>query len=143
MTDRNLTEEKWYIYLKKKYKLSDDDMEEYIESFDLINKGNDITADVLQKFIYGEIYDQWSKYECGLVIMQINKQLIDNTTGMITNRGPQPRIKNTLDLQGYLSYIIPICHDYVVTRIGIRELFDSLDTNLDGRITCTELISLL
>ena len=66
--------------------------------------------------------------------MQINRQVSKNTVNRVTD---------TLSLCTYLSYIIPICCDYAVTRIGIREVFDSLDKNLDGKITCTELISLL
>jgi len=129
------SEKKWYNYLKRKYKLSDDDMEEYIESFDSINKGEDITPEALKEFINSELNDQWSKYECDQILQSINREVSGGTLSGKT--------KNYLDIYGYLSYIIPICHEYVITRIGIREIFDSLDKNGDGKITCCELISLL
>lgn len=128
-------EQRWYMYLKRKYHLSDDDMEEYIESFDIINGGENVTPESLRSFIYCETHDTWSKYECEQVIIKINKQI---------NGNKRPCCKKIIiDLQTYLSYIIPICNDYVVTRIGIRELFDSLDKNGDGKITCEELTGLI
>lgn len=131
------SEKKWYNYLKRKYKLSDDDMEEYIESFDSINKGEDITPEALKEFINCELNDQWSKYECDQILQSINREI---SRGAISSA---IKTKNYIDIYAYLSYIIPICHEYVVTRIGIREIFDSLDKNGDGKITCCELISLL
>jgi len=133
------SEKKWYIFLKRKYKLSDDDMEEYIESFDSINKGDDITPDALKEFIDCELNDQWSKYECDQILQSINREISRGST----DASPRAKAKNYIDMFAYLSYIIPICHDYVITRIGIREIFDSLDKNGDGKITCCELISLL
>lgn len=140
MTEYNeLFEEKWYVYLKRKYNLSDDDMEEYIESFNIINRGNNITADNLRNFIDCEIQDYWSKYECEQIIININKQLImAQKSNIIVTKN-----MDILDLKSYLFYIIPICNDFVTTSVGIRELFNSLDKNCDGKITCTELTSLL
>lgn len=133
------SEKKWYNYLKRKYKLSDDDMEEYIESFDSINKGENITPDTLKEFIECELNDNWSRHECDQILQSINRetQRGNNSTSQSL------KSKNYLDVYTYLTYIIPICHDYVVTRIGIREIFNNLDKNGDGRITCCELTSLL
>ena len=120
-----------YTYLKYKYRLTDDDIEEYIDSFNIINQGNNITPQILEDFINDETDDiEWTVWDCKEVIIQINKKI--NSTS-----------RTILDLRTYLLYIIPICNDYVITRIGIREIFDTLDENQDGKITCTELISLL
>ena len=120
-----------YTYLKNKYRLTDDDIEEYIDSFNIINQGNNITPQILEDFINDETDDiEWTVWDCKESIIQINKKI--NSTS-----------KTILDLRTYLLYIIPICNDYVITRIGIREIFDTLDENQDGKITCTELISLL
>jgi len=127
-----LYDQKWYVFLKKRYRLSDDDMEEYIESFDNINGGEEITVDSLRNFIHCEINDYWSKYESEQLILKIN--------GCVNGCCCK---KMTIDLQTYLLYIIPICNDYVITRIGIRELFNSLDKNGDGKITCDELVSVI
>lgn len=132
MTEKKYLEQKWYTFLKRKYKLCDDDMEEYIDSFELINKGEVVTANILANFVNdeNEENDKWTVNECRDIISNINLQ-INGRSGKILN------------LPTYMSYIIPICHEYAVTRIGIRELFDSLDTNQDGKISCDELISIL
>ncbi len=123
--------EKLIVYLKYKYRLNDDDIEEYVDSFNIINKGESITSASLREFVSDEICgDSWTIDECKEILIIINKQ--------INNKS-----KIMMDLRTYLLYIIPICQEYVITRIGIREIFDSLDENQDDKITCTELISLL
>lgn len=122
---------KWYDYLKKKFKLSDDDMEEYIESFDTINKGEKITPNILTSFIITETnQNDWTIEDSQIIIEQINQKV----------NKKQSRI---LDLKTYLTYIIPICQNYATNRLHIREIFDMLDKNRDGKITCNDLISIL
>jgi Ca2+-binding EF-hand superfamily protein len=120
----------FYIYLKRKYRLNDDDIEEYIDSFNIINSGEEISPKALRDFINEEAEDQWSISECKDTIIQINKQLNSNTS-------------MNLDLPTYLLYIIPICCNYAIARIGIREMFDTLDSDHDNKITCKELSSLM
>lgn len=132
MSENKYFEKEWYTHLKKKYKLCDDDMEEYIDSFESMNKGNTVTSNILAQFINDEISgnNHLSNKECLGVIKKIN---------LIVKK----KEKHTLDLLTYLLYIIPICQNYVINKIGIREFFDSLDTDHDDKITCHELISVL
>jgi Ca2+-binding EF-hand superfamily protein len=124
-------ETKFYIYLKRKYKLSDDDIEEYVDSFNIINRGEDISPIVLKEFINDEADDSdWTTEECKDVIVQINKQ-INSKTSLFLN------------LHTYLLYVIPICCNWAIARIGIREMFDTLDADHDNKITCKELTGLL
>lgn len=121
----------WYFYFKKKYKLCDDDMEEYIRSFELINKGENIIPEILVNLINNEFpNDRWSINECINVIMKINRQINGNE-------------KKTLDLVTYLSYIIPICQNYITNTLAIEDFFKELDKDNDGFITCNELTSVL
>lgn len=123
--------EKLIIYLKYKYRLNNDDIEEYIDSFNIINEGNRIDSVSLREFIMDEIIgDPWTKDECKEIIIRINEKI-------------NYRSVPTLDLQTYLLYFIPICQEYVVTRIGIREVFNDLDTNSDDKITREEFIEFL
>lgn len=119
--------EKLIVYLKYKYRLDNDDIEEYVDSFNTINQGADIDAISLREFIMDEIAgDLWTIDECKKIICTIN----GNT-------------KCSLDLKTYLLYFIPICQEYVVTRIGIREIFNNLDTNYDDKLSRDEFISFL
>jgi Ca2+-binding EF-hand superfamily protein len=130
MSDNQYLEKKWYSYLKKKYNLNDDDMAEYIDSFNLINKGNIVTANILANFVNDESNNHLAVDEMKSIISEINVDVGNKAI-------------KTLDLKTYLLYIIPICQEYAVTRIGIRKLFDDLDSNKDGKITCKELIGIL
>lgn len=125
-------DKKWYILLKRKYKLTNDDMEEYIDSYNSINKGNRITPTILLNFINQEVDEEnkWTLNETTNVIKQINKKINDKNALI-------------LDLQTYLLYIIPICQQYIINKIGINDFFNSLDTDNDGLITCKELTSIL
>lgn len=130
MYNNKYLDQEWYSFLKKKYKLTDDDMEEYIDSFELINKGEIITPNILYNFINDELNEKWTFAECQNIINQINLK-INN------------KYHKILDVKTYLQYIIPICQYYGLVRISIKELFDSMDENRDGKITCNELISIL
>lgn len=134
-------ENKWYSLLKKKYKLTDDDMEEYIESFKMINKGEIITCNILCNFLNEELDDKFNSVECKKMLIHINKKVRE--LNIILNPAELPNYKKYLDLQTYLMYIIPICQDYVINRISIKEFFDNIDQDQDGLITCNELISVL
>jgi Ca2+-binding EF-hand superfamily protein len=126
-----MAEDEWFVILKKKYQLSDDDVEEYIESFELINGGNPISAKNLASLINSELRDtNISERHCLNKIVEIN----ENINGMP---------KGDIDLKTYLQYIIPICQKYVIMRIGIKELFDTIDTDFDNLITCEQFISVL
>lgn len=124
-------ENKLCNYLKRKYKLSDDDIEEFIDSFNIINEGENITAYSLKEFVNDKIDDlDWDTEDCKQIIIKINMKI-------------NSKMRNILDLRTYLLYMVPICTNSTITRIAVREIFDSLDENLDGKLTCTELISLL
>ena len=152
-------ENEFYTYLKHKYRLTDADMGEFVESFIIINRGEAITATALRDFVSDEIIDvDWSLEDCKSVIVKINKEI--NFTGR-SARGASASIgsseksaqdalasmnskmRNVLDLKTYLLYVIPKCCNHIITRIGIREIFDSMDSNFDGKITREELVSLL
>lgn len=130
MNINDITEKNWYIYLKNKYQLTDNDMDEYIDSFDSINQGNPITISVLQEFVKNELNDAWAKADCGLVIRNINRKIHNKNNTII-------------DLKTFLFYIIPICQKYIMDRISIKEFFGLLDKDKDGRITVNELIEVL
>jgi len=123
-------EERWYTFLKKKYDISDDEMDEYIDSFNMINKGNPITPDSLAIFINEATHDHWSLHECRKVILYITEK-IDKEPSKI------------MELKTYLFYVIPICQRIEISRVEIRELFDNIDTNHDNKITCRELTNLI
>lgn len=127
----NVQNNEFYTYLKHKYRLTDADMGEFIESFIAINRGEPITPYALKSFVSDEIDDSnWSMDECRSIIVKINFEI-------------HGKMRNTLDVKTYLTYVIPKCSNNVITKIGIREIFDSLDSDLDGKITCNELMSLI
>lgn len=131
MSTTKTTNGEFYTYLKQKYKLSNDDMSEFLESFITINRGESITPDALKAFVEDEIDDtDWHIDDCRKIIANINKKV---------NGKP----KNIIDLKTYLTYLIPLCCNHVITKIGLREIFDTLDSDFDGKITCEELVSLL
>lgn len=131
MSTTRTTSGEFYTYLKQKYKLSNDDMGEFLESFMTINRGESITPDALKAFVEDEMDDtDWHIDDCRKIIANINKKV---------NGKP----KNTIDLKTYLTYLIPLCCNHVITKIGLREIFDTLDSDFDGKITCEELVSLL
>ena len=159
MADTKFYEDEWYVYLKRKYDLSDDDMEEYIDSFESINKGKPISPNILADFINDEVRGEIQKKsqvssnaivasssDLKFITVQGNdywtitqcKNIIKNINLKVTGKERQ-----NLDLYTYLRYIIPICQEFVINKIGIREFFDSLDTDQNGFITCKELISVL
>lgn len=125
-------DEEWYIFLKRRYKLSDDDMHEYISAFEYINRGDRIDSEVLTNFVNDEsnVGNKISKKDSLSIIRKINSQVCST-------------IKNYIDLKTFLLYIIPICQTYNVNRVEIKELFEELDIDGDGKITCDELISIL
>jgi calcium-binding protein CML len=49
--------------------------------------------------------------------------------------------KRIIDLQTFMRYVIPMSNKHSVSVIEIRELFDNLDTDGDGKITCAQLIN--
>lgn len=121
----------FFTYLKQKYKLSNDDMGEFLESFISINRGESITPFSLKAFVEDEMDDtDWHIDDCRKIIININKQV-----------NSKPR--NYIDLKTYLTYLIPLCCNHVITKTGLREIFDTLDSDFDGKITCDELVSLL
>jgi Ca2+-binding EF-hand superfamily protein len=126
----NIYEEEWYTFLKKKYKLSDEDFEEYIESFKIINNGNPITVSLLQQLVWNELRENWSNNECLRIIQQINLKV-------------NGKVDSIINLRTFLFYIIPICQDYIVKRINVHDLFDSLDKDRDGKISCDELMNIV
>lgn len=130
MNKDSIYEKDWYVYLKNKYKLKDNDMDEYIDSFDSINRGNPITISVLQDFIYNEINEKWSKDDCRRTIKRIN---------LDTNK----KDDTIINLKTFLFYIIPICQNYIINRISTKDLFDKLDKDGDGKITCNELTNVI
>jgi len=194
-TTSHTVENEFYTYLKHKYRLTDADMGEFVESFIIINRGEAITAAALRDFVSDEIVDvDWSLEDCKSVIVKINKEInftgrnaqgalvsvrssdksvvapkgnssdksvvapkgnssdksVVAPKGNSSERSAQDalasmdsKMRNVLDLKTYLLYVIPKCCNHIITRIGIREIFDSMDSNFDGKITREELVSLL
>lgn len=130
-------EKSWYSFLKRKYSLDDITMEEYINSFIMINNGDEITPISLVNLIRSYYPDDYvSKSEAAKIIKNINKKI----------RGahkPESYDDTHLKIRVYLSYIIPICHNCHITQLDIKELYDKLDTDGDGKITCKEMIDVL
>ena len=126
----NIYEKKWYIFLKKKYKINDDDMQEYIDSFEYINQGRDVDSQILADFLNDELdhQDFWTVHECEKIINKINYD-IDH------------KVKRYLNLRTYLYYIIPICQEYIINKVGIDDFFKSIDVDHDGWITCDQLVA--
>jgi hypothetical protein len=110
----------------------------------LINKGANITPEILCNFINDEIKgsdeDQYNVKECQDVVTKIN-QLVSIHVNMHPHSNGHP--KSTINLSTYLRYIIPICQDYVVKKVGVKELFQSLDKNSDGLITAEDLMAVI
>lgn len=132
MTDKYSAEE-WYYLIRKKYKLSVDDMDEYIASYDYINGGSEITPSSLYNFIIDETNDE-------LVTSKESRRIINKINLIACGKS-----KNYIDLQTYLLYIIPICNndDCVVEKTNLRDLFDKLDKNKDNTISRDELYKVL
>lgn len=126
----DIYEEEWYTYLKNKYKLTDEDFEEYIEAFKTFNNMNPITVSLLQQLIWNELRENWSKKECLRIVQQINLDANGKTDSIIS-------------LKTFLFYIIPICQDYIINRISVHDLFNRLDKDKDGKISCEELMNVV
>jgi len=122
----------WYIFLKKKYRITDDDMIEYIDAFEYITKKKYISAEILADFINEELNsdNRWNVSECKELIEQIN--LYSNR---LSNKG--------IDIVSFINYAINACQKIKVNKISARELFDTIDVDGDGKITHDELNSLL
>ena len=122
----------WYIFLKKKYRITDDDMIEYIDAFEYITKTKYITAEILADFINEELNSdsRWNVSECKELIEQINLH-----SKRLSNKG--------IDIVSFINYTINVCQKIRVNKISARELFDTIDIDGDGKITQDELNSLL
>lgn len=126
----NYREEKWYAFLKKKYKLSDDQLDEYIDSFEMINKGNDIDMNSICFFLNDLTIDHWNKNDCSKAIKYITK----------IGSGSE---NTAIDLKTYLFYIIPICNKQIITKVEIRELFNLIDKKHRGFVTQKEFLKII
>lgn len=130
MSYENYLNESWYKFLKIKYALQDDELEQYIDAFYDINNGNSFGPTYLSEFIKSETDDDVSIETCREGIIKINKTVNNNNRSII-------------DLRTFMLYIVPLCHTQSIIKMNIKELFDSLDTNQDGKLTCKEFISIL
>lgn len=130
MSYENYVNDSWYKFLKIKYNLQDDELEQYIDAFYDINNGNSFGPTLLSEFIKSETDEDISIETCREGIQKINKS--------VNNSG-----RTIIDLRTFMLYIVPLCHTQSIIKMNIRELFDSLDINQDGKLTCTEFISIL
>lgn len=130
MNRERYVDSEWFAQLKIKYKLSSDDMDEFIRSFDIINDGSVVTPKRLSEFIAKEINKYYSMVYCQKIIQEINKRINNHR-------------KSILDLETYLKYIIPISVRKLKREQSIKEFFNTLDSDHNKKITCEDLISVL
>ena len=130
MSYENHIQESWYKYLKIKYDMEDEELEQYIDAFYDINNGNSFGPTLLSEFIKNETDEKISIETCRNGIKEINKS--------VNNKN-----RTIIDLRTFMLYIVPLCHTQSVIKMNVKELFESLDTNQDGKLSCTEFISIL
>lgn len=121
----------WGVYIKKKFRLSDNDFLEYCESFSMVTKKPIINVTDLMQFMNRELKPTIYTISYCLKLIQNINMIVHKTKN------------NHITLETYLLYIIPICQKYNVNDITIKELFDKLDKKREGKIKSDELIQIL
>ena len=132
MKREDILKSSWVVELTRRYSLSDACMDEFIDSFELLNGGNDVYPEHLAEFVNKESVVE------NIFTIEDCKKNISKISLMVTGKS-----MGHLDLKTYLAYIIPTCKSKSNDNSGMREFFDSIDINNDGHIGYGELMLVL
>jgi Ca2+-binding EF-hand superfamily protein len=118
---------KWYQFIKHKYDLEDEELQQYILAYNEINNSQLITADAMMVFLNKSASDAWTLKEVAYIISHVNL----------------PGASDTIACHTFVMYMIPICHDLSLSAVNIRQLYDIFDKDKDGFVSVKDFSSQL